>query len=198
MNSVKSKSLIKYVATFLLSGILLFACQTKQDNEQSTQVKTVNSNPEIANIDIHAAVMSGDEGTIKQYIAGGGDLNVKEPMGGSTPLISAAVFNQPNAVRLLIHAGADLNLQNKDGSTALLSAAFFGRTEIVQLLVQAGADQSLKNNFGSTPLQSVQAPLSQLMPIYKQIKNDLAPFGFKLDLDQLEVRRNEVVKILTQ
>src|SRR6185369_9232122 len=92
-------------------------------------------------VDIHTAVVSGNLDAVKQHIAAGTDLNEKDPFGGSSPLISAAVFGKTDMAKVLIDAGADLNFQNKDGSTALHTSAFFCRPEIVKLLLDKGADK---------------------------------------------------------
>jgi ankyrin repeat protein len=47
-------------------------------------------------------------------------------------------------VRLLVEAGADMNIQDEDGSTALMCAAEHGHTEIVKhLLNQPDCDASI-------------------------------------------------------
>jgi ankyrin repeat protein len=74
---------------------------------------------------IHAAVITGNLGTVKQHFKNGTDLNEREPAGGSSPLISAAVFGQTEIALELIKAGADVNFRNNDGSTALHTTAFF-------------------------------------------------------------------------
>lgn len=87
-------------------------------------------------IDIHTAVVNGDIKSIKQHIASKSDLNIKESSGGSTPLISAALFGKTEIAKLLIDAGVMLNIQNNEGSTALITAAFFCRPDIVKMLLE--------------------------------------------------------------
>ena len=43
-------------------------------------------------------------------------------------------------VKLLIDAGVDANVADKDGYTALMWAVRYGYTEVVKLLIDAGAD----------------------------------------------------------
>ena len=55
--------------------------------------------------------------------------------------------------RLLIDAGADVNLADKDGATPLLVAAAIDRQDIVRLLVLlGGAELNIQDAEGSTPL----------------------------------------------
>lgn len=147
-------------------------------------------------VDIHTAVATGNEEALKQHIAAGTDLNEKDPFGGSSPLISAALFGKPAMARLLIDAGADLNFRNNEGSTALITAAFFGRPEIVRLLLDNGADKAIKNKYGATAYESVAAPFSEVKSTYDMMGKMLEPIGLKLDYTQLERTRPEIAAML--
>lgn len=103
-------------------------------------------------VDLHTAVVTDNLEVIKQHIKAVTDLNVREPSRKSSPLITAAAAGKTEAAKLLIDAGADLNIQNADGSTALHTAAVFGNNEIAQLLIDAGSDLNAKNNDGATAL----------------------------------------------
>ena len=63
------------------------------------------------------------------------------------PVYLAAMGGHLEVVRLLLEAGADLNLQ--DEATALTPAAFNGQLEVVQLLLKAGADQNAQRQSGN-------------------------------------------------
>jgi len=145
---------------------------------------------------IHEAVIAGDLEAVGQHIATGSDLNEREPMGGSSPLMSAATFGQTDAAVALIDAGADLDQQNNDGSTALLTAAFFCRTEIVEALLAAGADKSIPNNAGSTALDVVTVPFEALEPTYDFLGSVLAPYGLTLDYDRIKQTRPVIAEML--
>lgn len=147
-------------------------------------------------IDIHTAVLKNDVKAIKEHIAAKSDLNVKESMGGSTPLISAALFGRTEIAKLLINAGANLNIQNNDGSTALTTSAFFCRTDIVKMLLANKANKTLKNNYGQTARETVITPFDQVKPVYEALGNALAPYGLKLDFAYLEKTRPTIAKLL--
>ena len=57
-------------------------------------------------------------------------------------------------LKLLINAGANLDIQDKDGSTALMLVIYKGNinTEIVKLLTDGGADLNLQDTDGWTAL----------------------------------------------
>ena len=58
----------------------------------------------------------------------------------------------PRLFGVLLHAGADPDIQDKDGYTVLHNAVLGADEEIALLLVQAGADVDAVNNEGATPL----------------------------------------------
>ena len=62
--------------------------------------------------------------------------------------------SQTECVKLLIQAGADVNVKTEDGSTALILAATFDLDTGLDLLIQTGADVNDANKDGSTPLTS--------------------------------------------
>lgn len=147
-------------------------------------------------VDIHTAVVTSNEEALLQHIAAGTDINAKDPFGGSSPLITAAVFGKAEMAKVLIDAGADVNFRNNDGSTALISAAFFGRPEIVQQLLDAGADKTIKNKYGATAYESVITPFDDVKSTYDIMGKALAPMGLKLDYVYLEAVRPEIAKML--
>ena len=151
---------------------------------------------ETKTVDLQTAVMSDNLDMVKQHIASKSNLNEKEPFGGSTPLITAAVFGKTEAAKLLIEAGADLNIQNNDGSTALHSAAFFGRPEIVKMLLAKKADKTVRNKYGSTPLETVAGNFDDVRPVYDMMVKALGPYGLKLDYAYLQTVRPEISALL--
>ena len=169
--------------------IFLPAC-TQSGNKAD---KAPGKGPEM---DIHTAVLYGDLLVVKQHIAAGTDINSTEPMGGSTPLISAATFNKKEIAKVLIDAGADLTIKNRDGSTALHCAAFFCRVEIVQMLIDANADRSIKNNFGATARETITGPFSEIKPVYEMMQQQLGPLGLQLDMKELEETRPVIAVML--
>ncbi len=76
--------------------------------------------------------------------------------GGVTPM--APTFEtirdqEPELVAVLLDAGADPNVKDRDGLTPLMYAAGQGRLELVKLLLARGADVEAKNADGMTAWQ---------------------------------------------
>lgn len=189
------KSLIK--GTFIIAVALISSCGgTGNPSQHDDTATSSTARTKAPKTDIHTAVITENEEALKQHIAAGSDINEKDPFGGSSPLISAAVFGKPEMANILIEAGADLDFQNNDGSTALISAAFFGRVEIVRLLLDAGADKTIKNKSGATAYESVLAPFSEVKNTYDVMGKALEPLGLKLDYALLERARPEIAAML--
>ncbi|MEU2614917.1 ankyrin repeat domain-containing protein [Micromonospora sp. NPDC007271] len=70
---------------------------------------------------------------------------------GTTPLYRASVQNRPVAVRLLLQAGADPNVESGHGEegTPLTGAAAWGHLDVVRELLAYGADPSRREDHGS-------------------------------------------------
>ncbi|XP_028149583.1 acyl-CoA-binding domain-containing protein 6 [Diabrotica virgifera virgifera] len=63
----------------------------------------------------------------------------------------AADGGSSEILKLLIDAGADVNIKDSDGQTALHYAASCGHTDCVKLLLQKGANKEITDNDGCTP-----------------------------------------------
>jgi hypothetical protein len=178
--------------TLFMTGLLI-SCQEAKTQNISEQAQKRAVQPEM---DLQAAVIQGNLEAVKQHIEAGTDLNTKDPMSGSTALISAITFDKNRIADALIDAGADLSVKNNDGATALHVAAFFCRVETVQKLLDAGADKTLRNNFGATPRESIMGPFAEVKPIYEFMQTQLGPLGLKLDMAELEKTRPVIAMML--
>jgi hypothetical protein len=196
MKTLKMNSLKMTIQTLLVIVLFTSACAQSEKNATTTNNSTTKEAVDKPNVDIHTAVLSGNLEAVKQHIKAGTNINQKEAMSGSTPLMTAVTFNKVEIAKALINANADLSLKNNDGGTALHSAAFFGRIEIVQMLIDAKADKTIRNNFGATPREIVTADYAQMKPIYEMLILQLKPMGFELDLNELQKARPVVAMML--
>ncbi|MEM6686049.1 MAG: ankyrin repeat domain-containing protein [Bacteroidota bacterium] len=185
-------SVTKLIFIFIVALIAtLTSCA--QDPQTEKNKTTATNAP---SMDIHTAIISNNLEVVKQHIKAGSDLNVKEAMSGSSPLITAITFNKMDIAKALVNAKVDLSAKNNDGTTALHAAAFFGRIEMVQLLIDVNADKTIKNNFGATPRETVLGDFAQVKPIYEMLTTQLQPMGFTLDLAAVEKARPVIAMML--
>lgn len=178
------------VLTFLFAAIFYSSCKEQPNaKETTTTVKAPST-------DIHTAILANDIDVVKQHIAAKSDINVKDPVGGSSPLISACLFGKTEIAKLLIDAGAKLDFQNNDGSTALHTAAFFCHPEIVKMLLANGANKNIRNKYEQTAYETVAAPFANVRNTYELLGSALEPMGLKLDYAYIERTRPEVAELL--
>lgn len=198
MKSLRINSMRTLVNMSIILLLLASACgqsgnKSKAEANNSTETKSVVETPEI---DLSAAILSNNLEAVKQHIEAGTDINKKDAMSGSTPLITAASFGKNEIAEVLIEAGADLTPKNSDGATALHAAAFFCRVEIVQMLMDAKADKSSRNNFGATARESVMGPFAEVKPIYEMLQQQFGPLGMQFDLNEIEKTRPVIAMML--
>jgi len=72
---------------------------------------------------------------------------------GETPLHTAALLGDKEAIQVLVKAGVEINALGEDGNTALHEAALGGHEEACSLLISLGADPSIKNDLDWTALE---------------------------------------------
>jgi uncharacterized protein len=180
----------------LITLLILAACGHKENSSQKEDSAAVKTSVKAPEVDLHTAVLTENIDAVSQHIAAGSNLNEKDPYGGSSPIITASLFDKPAMAKLLLDAGADVNFQNNDGSTALHTAAFFCRLEIVKMLLEKGADKTIKNKFGATPYESVATPFSDVKNTYDMMGKMLGPMGLKLDYAYIEKTRPEIAAML--
>jgi len=96
------------------------------------------------------AALKGDSKALEQM-----DLQMlamEEESTGNTPMIFAADEGHLEAVRVLVDAGAPLDVRGYLGATAVSRAARRGHVEVLELLLSHGASSELANNKLQYPL----------------------------------------------
>ena len=122
---------MKHLLLTTIAAVVLVGCGESQPPEPPTAKAPA--------ISIHEAAANGNIEAVKQHIAAGTDVNVKNEFGW-TPLYYAAWGGHKEIVELLIAKGADVNKDDDDESTPLHYAALKGQKEIAELLIAKGAD----------------------------------------------------------
>jgi len=134
---------MKHLLLTTIAAVLVVGWATTQQPEPPTA--------KAAYISIHDAIKKGNIEAVKQHLAAGTDVEVKDGEGW-TPLIWAAGEPQKEIAELLIAKGADVNAKTADGLTALFAAILGYDKEIVELLIAKGADVNVRGFGGMTPL----------------------------------------------
>ena len=137
------------------------------------QTKSVNET-------LFAASKQGNTNSIQKLIKKGADVNYvckETSCQGWTPVMIASAENHPDAVKLLLEAGANPNVQNQYGRTALHFAVNYGFEPIVNLLLEYKADPTIKTfqNFeekGKEPATPTEAAVRRA----ELTKNDKAAY----------------------
>lgn len=81
----------------------------------------------------------------------GANPNIMEGQG--SPLLEAACQEDPTRLRILLDAGADLNLQKDGGLTPLMCAAERGALESTKLLLERGANPNVVDGRARTAME---------------------------------------------
>src|SRR4051812_27999334 len=99
-------------------------------------------------MNLFQAAKAGNLATLRRLIAGKADVNASArgrenflgyAVASGPPLMAAAEGGHAGACRLLLEAGARINVRNVNGSTPLMHAAAPGHLDVVRLLLEAGA-----------------------------------------------------------
>ena len=116
------------------------------------------------------AAAEGHGDAMKALIEAGADVNARSsiivwerqrteeprdkwlPPGGLTPLLFAAREGKAGGVRVLLDAGADVNIVDPDRHTALILALSSGHYDVAGLLIERGADVNMEDKVGQTAL----------------------------------------------
>jgi uncharacterized protein len=93
---------------------------------------------ESGNSALIVAATNGNTDIIQLLLAGGANPNIRN-LRGHTALMRTAIANQPKAAVMLLDAGADMLLVDKNHQTARDFAKETGHMEILELLDQRRA-----------------------------------------------------------
>lgn len=110
---------------------------------------------------LHALIISGvnaDDRTHLKHLIETCNQNIVSILNmpiydGNTALILASNRCSPEVVKILIDAGADVNLHNNTGDTALMRATVKKCPTVAGILIEAGADINAKNEDGMTAVK---------------------------------------------
>lgn len=98
------------------------------------------------------AALENNLASVKELIAAGVDINLRDESTDTTALDEAVKNGNRQMVRTLLDAGAEINARNSRGQTALMRLDTDASEELVWDLVAAGAKINLRDEDGDTAL----------------------------------------------
>jgi ankyrin repeat protein len=107
-----------------------------------------------AELDVFEAAALGEAARLQEVLAAEPKLAGARSDDDFTPLHYAAFFDGPEAARVLVEHGADVNAfaDNELGVHPLNSAAAAQQSEVAAILLEAGADPNGRTRSGHSPL----------------------------------------------
>jgi cytohesin len=163
-----------------------------------------------------AAGLKGNIEAVKQHLAAGADVNMKDDW-GKTPLHKAAAYGGKEVTELLIDAGADVNAKNDEGRTPLDLAIQNSnwphirrkRTETAALLRKHGgktgewlkAGESIHIAASAGHIEAVKHHLAAGTDVNAKDEDGKTPLDhaeaeWEGDVDEVNAARNEVADLL--
>ena len=101
---------------------------------------------------LFAAAVAGDVDSVRSELEKpDSGINDRDPESGATPLCTAVFLGHTEITKLLVDAGADVNLPDRGLSSPLHIASFMGRAEAAAMLLEAEADVNARDGRDVTP-----------------------------------------------
>ena len=100
---------------------------------------------------LHNFALKGCHAELSQLLQLGA---ARWPMGGFSPLHAACSNGHVECVRVLLAAGAPVEVRDSRGETAFMTAARTGAPECARVLLAAGARADVVNGVGDSPLHA--------------------------------------------
>jgi len=155
-------------------------------------------------LDVFEAAATGQTARLRELVANDPSLVNAYSPDGFTPLGFAVFFSQPENVKALLDAGADVNLPSRESMkvTPLASAAAAKQTELARVLIAHGANVNARAASGHVPLH--EAAANGNVELVKLLIDSGADANAKTDdgktpLDfAIEYKRDEVVDLLKE
>ena len=129
----------KWLAVVLVCILLLLGCVSVEKGEEGV------------NEQLFQEAERGETDTVIKLIKEKVNINAQDESGRTATMI--ATYNHDVATaKVLIGAGADVNIRDNMKNNPFLYAGAEGFTDILKLTIQAGADPTLTNRYGGTAL----------------------------------------------
>jgi len=152
---------MKHLLQTAISAVLLVGCGKVQ------QATPINSEADIA---LLSAAYEGNIEAVKQQLAEGADVNVKDKdYRNETSLQYAAQEGHMKVAELLIANGADVNAKVfGNGETPLQYAVQEGHQEVVELLIANDADVNALSVYGAPLDEAVERDETEIADLLRK------------------------------
>ena len=152
---------MKHLILTTIAAVLVVGCGESQESAPKPEAKPIEriAGAKAPDISIHDAAAKGDVEAVKQHIAAGTYIDVKDDFW--TPLRYAAIDGHKEIAELLIANGADVNTKDDFGGTPLHNA--LGYIEVAEILIAKGADVNAKYPDGRTLLNYTKGKFADLL-----------------------------------
>lgn len=138
----------------------LFAAMVSKNQKDFTEL--ITNHPFLVNINqnneyFHPTPLSktadmGLTSFVQELISGGANLDCKSRRKWVTPIWRAAKNGHKKIVKMLVDAGADVDLPSIHGSTPLMMAGYKGHLDCMRILINAAADVNKRDERGWSAL----------------------------------------------
>jgi ankyrin repeat protein len=162
------------------SNAELFAAIDRGDVDQVRALLAAGADPDAVLAEwpgwrpLHAAIDVLEEGrpleTVVALLSHGATVDGWDPQHDATPLLMAVFRGQPEAIRLLLDAGADVNVRGSEGDSPLRWAVQAGDLVLARLLLEHGAARDIDASGGPTGMnalgraaRNLDVPMVQLL-----------------------------------
>src|SRR5262245_15159029 len=123
----------------------------RRDVSRVHQLLRGGADPNVEDSDLPALVWAVSQrraDLVRAVLDAGADLH----RGRVTALSRAASLGHEAIVEMLLKAGADARVADRDSNTPLMAAAKSGRTTVIDILIRAGASIDARDEVGRTAL----------------------------------------------
>jgi len=103
-------------------------------------------------MNIFEAIRSGSLSNVESLIEQDPNCVHDADPRGFTPLVLSTYLGFVEIAQFIIHAGADVNRQDKVGNTALMGVCFKGNIDMIKMLLDSGASVNITNQNNSNAL----------------------------------------------
>lgn len=147
------------------------------------------------------AATSGSAADLDAAVKSGADVNAHESRDRNTPLHTAAMAGNVDAVRFIIAHGAAIDAVDEDGRTALMMCLHNSRDAAAVVLVEAGANLEVADRTRNTALMfaarrgqvgAIKAMVARKVVLDAQNSNGKSALHFAAEHGQIDAARELV------